>query len=119
MEGLVTQHAWLQRFAGAVTVCDAHGIILEMNDKALETFRDQGGQALIGTDLFACHPEPSRTKLRQVMDARQTNVYTIEKAGRRKLIYQAPWYAAGGEYGGYVEVALEIPTDLPHFLRQP
>jgi hypothetical protein len=45
-----------------------------------------------------------------------TNVYTIEKNGVKKLIYQAPWYE-NGEYRGFVELSLEIPFDLPHFVR--
>jgi hypothetical protein len=35
----------------------------------------------------------------------------------KKLIYQTPWYA-GGEYAGFVEISLEIPFEMPHFIRQ-
>ena len=71
---------------------------------------------MIGTDLLACHPEPARTKLRQLMEARQANVYSIEKGGQKKLIYQAPWYR-DGQYRGFVELILEIPAAIPHFVR--
>ena len=50
------------------------------------------------------------------METQQTNVYTIEKNGVRKLIYQAPWFQDGG-YAGLVELALEIPAVMPHFVR--
>ena len=49
--------------------------------------------------------------------AARPNIYTIEKRGKKKLIYQAPWYA-DGKYAGFVELALEIPETLPHFVRQ-
>ena len=44
------------------------------------------------------------------------NVYTIEKHGIKKLIYQAPWYR-DGEFAGLVELAIELPAELPHFVR--
>jgi hypothetical protein len=50
------------------------------------------------------------------MDNRITNVYTIEKAGVKKLVYQAPWYK-DGRYSGVVEISFEVPFELPHFVR--
>lgn len=100
-----------------MTVCDKEGLILEMNDRAAQTFADDGGYNLIGKNLLDCHPEPARTKLKELLDNRQTNVYTIEKNGVKKLIYQAPWYK-NGVYGGLVELSLEIPFEMPHFVRQ-
>ena len=107
---------WVRQFAGAITVCDRQGIVLEMNDKAVLAYQDQGGRALIGQNLFDCHPEPARSRLKEMMDAQQTNVYTIEKHGVKQLVYQTPWYRAGA-YAGFVEVDLEIPRELPHFVR--
>ena len=109
-------HDWIQSFAGAVTVCDTEGRILEMNDKSREVFAADGGAALVGTNVLDCHPEPSRTKLAGMMRERRANVYTIKKNGRRKLIYQTPWYR-DGVYAGFVELSLEIPWDMPHFDR--
>ncbi len=51
-----------------------------------------------------------------MMKTRSKNVYTIEKNGIKKLIYQSPWYE-NGEYAGFVELSLEIPFELPHFVR--
>ena len=56
-------HAWIHEFPAAITVCDTQGIILEMNARAIETFADQGGAALVGLNLLDCHPEPSRTQV--------------------------------------------------------
>jgi transcriptional regulator with PAS, ATPase and Fis domain len=110
-------HSWVQAFAGSITVCDPEGIILEMNDKAIETFKEQGGKKLIGTNLLDCHPEPARTKLKRLMEAKKANVYTVEKNGKKKLIYQTPWYQ-DEQYGGFVELILEIPEKMPHFVRK-
>jgi transcriptional regulator with PAS, ATPase and Fis domain len=109
--------SWVKEFSGAVTVTDAEGRIIGMNSKALEVFAKDGGAALLGTNVLDCHPEPSRTKLRGLMEEGKRNVYTIEKNGLKKLIYQAPW-AVGGEYRGFVELALEIPFEMPHFVRK-
>jgi hypothetical protein len=112
----MTDHDWIKEFPGAVTVCDAAGVMVAMNDRALMTFAADGGAALLGTNVLDCHPEPARIQLREIMAARTTNVYTIEKRGVKKLIYQAPW-TKNGEYAGFVELSIEIPFEMPHFIR--
>jgi len=112
----MTPHAWVNEFPAAITVSDANGTIIELNARAVKTFEKDGGAKLIGTNVLDCHPEPAKAKLREIMDKRKTNVYTIEKAGTKKLIYQAPWYE-DGEYAGVVELSVEISFDLPHFVR--
>ncbi len=112
----MTSQAWVREFPGAVTVCDAQGIILEMNERAVATFAADGGAALIGRNVLDCHPEPSRTQLAAMLASGQSNAYTIEKNGVRKLIYQSPWYE-DGEYRGFVELSLVIPEELPHRVR--
>ncbi len=112
----MANHSWVQEFPGSITVCDAKGIILEMNDRAVKAFQEQGGEKLIGTNMLDCHPEPARTKTQQLLETRQANVYTIEKGGVKKLIYQTPWFK-GGRYSGFVELSLEIPAEMPHFIR--
>jgi transcriptional regulator with PAS, ATPase and Fis domain len=108
--------AWIKEFPGAVTVSDAGGIILELNDRALTMFASDGGAALIGTNMLDCHPGSARAKLEELMRARRSNSYTTEKKGVHKFVHQAPWYE-NGEYRGYVELVLEIPAPLPHFVR--
>jgi transcriptional regulator with PAS, ATPase and Fis domain len=108
--------AWVDEFPGAMTVCDTEGIILEMNDRAAKAFEKDGGRQLIGSSVLDCHPQPARAKLEELLRTQRANVYTIEKKGVKKLIYQAPWYREG-HYAGFVELALEIPVDMPHFVR--
>jgi hypothetical protein len=109
----MAEHAWVKEFPGKIEVCDKDGILLEMNDKAAEEEKDP---RLIGSNILDCHPEPARAKLKAMLESGQANIYTIEKKGVRKLIYQTPWYQ-DGEYAGIVELSLELPWDMPHFVR--
>ena len=113
---IASNYAWVEKYVGAITVCDTNGIILEMNDESVKANQDQGGEKLIGSNLLDCHPEDARSKLAQLMESRQVNVYTIEKNGKKKLIHQAPWYK-NGKYCGFIELSLEIPQEMPHFMR--
>ena len=113
----MNEHAWIREFPAAITVCNAEGILLEMNDKAAKTFESDGGYKLLGSNMLDCHPEPARTKTERLLTAREKNVYTIEKNGVKKLIYQSPWYK-DGQYAGFMELSLEIPFELEHFVRK-
>ncbi len=109
-------HNWIKEFPSPITVCDADGIILEMNDKSAETFEKDGGIKLIGKSLIDCHPEPAKSKLKEMMKNQNKNVYTIEKNGKKKLIYHTPWYL-NSKYLGFIELSIEIPFEIPHFIR--
>jgi PAS domain-containing protein len=107
---------WTTEFPGAIIVCDPEGIILEMNAAAARTFAADGGLKLVGTNLLNCHPDQARAKVEALIQSRSRNVYTVAKNGVKKLIYQSPWYQ-DGEYAGFVEFSLEIPEEMPHFVR--
>lgn len=111
------EHRWVKEFPGAVTVCDPEGIILEMNDRADRMFAEQGGRALLGKNLLDCHPGPARLTLEKILETRVANVYTVEKNGKKKFIHQGPWFREG-VYAGLVELVLEIPDSIPHFIRK-
>jgi hypothetical protein len=112
----MTIPAWVQNFPGAVTVCDPSGIILDMNTTSADHFSGEGGMNLIGTNLLDCHPEPARSKVKKMLDTQKVNIYTIEKNGVKKLVYQTPWFEEG-QYSGFIELVLEIPFEMPHFIR--
>jgi tRNA U38,U39,U40 pseudouridine synthase TruA len=112
----MTSIAWAKEFPGDITICDAAGVILDMNDCAAESFTKDGGRRLVGSNLLDCHSETSRSKLQQLLAAGKVNAYTIEKGDVKKLIYQTPWYE-DGKHRGLVEVALVLPDVLPHFVR--
>ena len=96
----------------AITVCDKEGKILQMNDKSQKTNHGD----LVGQNVLDCRPEPARTKLVQLMEEHATNAYTIEKNGVRKMIYQTAW-RVDGVVGGLAEISMEIPADMPHYIR--
>ena len=108
--------AWIEGVPVAITVTDADGIIVAMNARSRETFAADGGGALVGTSVFACHPEPGLTKIRALYADRAPNHYTISKGGQRKVIHQIPWERSGA-FAGYVELSIPIPDELPHFDR--
>jgi transcriptional regulator with PAS, ATPase and Fis domain len=107
---------WVKELRAAITVCDREGVALEMNDRAAETHAKDGGRELIGKSLLDCHPERAREIFEELLKTAETNVYTIEKDGVKKLIYQAPWFR-NGVCQGFVELSLPIPFEMPHFVR--
>lgn len=107
---------WTDQIGIAITVTSADGTITEMNPTSITTFAADGGAKLIGTDVLACHPEPSRTKLAVMYKERKPNHYTIQKNGQKKIIHQLPLFKEG-VFQGYVEISIPIPNKLPHFER--
>ena len=106
---------WADEVDCALTVCDTEGVILYMNEKARATFAKHGD--LIGRNLFDCHSERSREMIRRMLATGGTNAYTIEKQGVRKMIYQTA-RKEHGEIRGLVEISMEIPCEMPHYIRK-
>ncbi len=88
-----------------------------MNEKSEHIFERDGGKDLIGKSVFDCHPEPASTKIKEMLSAGSTNVYTIEKNGKKKIIYQSPWRNENA-VGGMIEISFEIPIEMNHFVRE-
>jgi transcriptional regulator with PAS, ATPase and Fis domain len=107
---------WAGELGVAITVSDKSGKILYMNDKSVSTFEKQGGKSLVGTNLSQCHKPESWSKILEILNTGTANSYTIEKNGLKKLIYQAPWYEKG-KIAGLVELSIEIPAIMDHFVR--
>lgn len=109
---------WKDGVNFALTVCDAEGIVTEMNDKAAATFAKFGGKDLIGKSLLDCHSGRSGTMIKKMIAENLSNTYTIEKNGVKKLIHQTPWLK-DGKPAGLVELSFELPAALPHHVRKP
>ena len=105
---------WAKEFNCAVTVCDTEGIIIYMNDKSKETFKDHGD--LVGKSLIPCHNENSKKMIAHLIETGGTNVYTIDKNGQKKMIYQTAW-KQDGKVAGLVELSIVLPNDMPHYVR--
>lgn len=102
----------------AITVCDREGKCLDLNKKSVKVNCKTDDKSLIGKNILDCHPEPARTKLLGQLKEPTINAYTIEKNGVKKLIYQTPWFE-NGEHMGQVEFSIEIPFEMPHYVRKP
>ena len=102
----------------AVTICAKDGTILDMNEKSRKTFLKPGREELIGENVLDCHPEPARSLLDDMLQHPRTNIYTVEKEGLKKLIFQTPWYD-GEEYAGFMELSIVLPADIPNRVRKP
>ena len=95
---------WADGTDCAVTVCDTEGTVLYQNARSAAVNGDVRGRSLI-----PCHNERSRAVIRRLLEEG-------EKQGVRKLIYQTVWRREG-RIGGLVEFSLEIPAELPHYVR--
>ncbi|MDY5968672.1 MAG: diguanylate cyclase [Bacteroidales bacterium] len=103
----------------AITVCDVEGTILDMNHHStVVNGKFPGDKSLVGSNVLDCHPEPARTMVLDMLKEGKKNVYTIEKNGIKKLIYQTPWYD-NSKFAGLMEFSMEIPFEMPHFVRKP
>jgi len=107
---------WVEGLPVAVTVTAADGTITRMNARAREIFAADGGAALVGKSVFACHPPAARAKTEALYRDRRPNHYTVRKRGQKKIVHQLPWFEAG-RFAGIVEISIPIPDDLPHFDR--
>jgi len=110
------QPDWIKEFPAAIIVCDNEGFITNMNEKSAASFAKDGGYDLIGKNLHDCHKQTSNDKIKEIIHDKKSNVYTIEKNGLKKLIFQSPYYE-NSEVRGLVEIVIEIPFDMPHFVR--
>ncbi|HPS74299.1 MAG TPA: PAS domain-containing protein [Bacteroidales bacterium] len=106
----------IDKLDGAVIVTDADGTLIYLNEKALRQYEKEGGKDLIGRKLAGCHSERSNQIIQEMIRTGKNNVYTIEKKGKKKLIFQSPWMV-DGEFRGLIELSLEIPFDMPHYVR--
>lgn len=105
----------LRNFPVAITVTDREGRFIYANDTSARINSGGDAAALLGKQIMDCHNARSQQIIRELF-AGATNVYTITKRGRKKLIFQAPWYQEG-EVAGLVELSMELPDSMPHYDR--
>lgn len=105
---------WAEELECAVTVCDSDGVVVYRNSKSAKTFEKYG--ELLGKNLRECHGEKSWEMIQRMLASGESNSYTIQKDGIKKLIHQTPW-RVGGKIKGLVEFSIVLPPELPHFIR--
>ena len=98
-------------------VSDREHRVVYMNDKSAATYEKEGGRALVGKEMLSCHNERSKAILARLLESGGQNVYTIDKAGQKKLIFQSAWRDEAGDVAGLIELSLVLPPDMPHFVR--
>lgn len=110
---------WAKELPCAVTVCDTEGTIIYMNDKSIEVNVKDGSGSIVGKNLKDCHSEKSWKMIQHLIATEGTNTYTIYKEAQKvkKLIYQTSWFK-DGKIGGLVELSIELPENMPHFIRK-
>lgn len=107
---------WADEMNCGVTVCDAEGIIIYMNEKAKNIFAKYGD--VTGKSLMNCHKTERATAIiHELLETGGTNAYTIEKNGTKKMIYQTAW-KKNGVVAGLVEISMEISEGIPHYVRK-
>ena len=110
------KNTWVKTFPGAIMATDKDGMITDMNDRCAETYKNSGGYDLLGTSALACHKGTSLKKIEALYRSQEVNVYSITKNGKKKLIYQAPYFE-DGVFEGMVELSLPIPDTIHHYNR--
>lgn len=107
---------WENYFNSSVIVCDKELNIIYLNEKAKMMFDENERDNALGRNLIECHNEDSNKKILDIKENLKPNIYTIEKAGIKKLIYQSP-LIKNNEFNGIIELSLEIPDVIPHLKR--
>lgn len=96
----------------AATVCDRDGIVLYQNERAIKRDGD-----VVGKNLYNCHGEKAGQMIRHMMETGSTNTYQIVRHGKKKLLHQTPWFDGSGAVAGLIELAIDLPDDMPVYLR--
>lgn len=104
--------AWITTLDCNVTVCNTACELIYMNEKAEKMY----GSDILGKSLRDCHTDASWAKMEHIIATGESNSYTIEKRGVKKMIHQLPYYQ-NGKVAGIVELSVVIPFDAPHYIR--
>ena len=104
---------WAKELDAAVCVCDLKGIVTYMNKKGVIAY----GSDLTGKEIYSCHPAPALEKFKNLMASGKENIYSIEKNGIKKMVYQLP-LVENGKCVAYAEIVKEIPKEVPHYIRK-
>ena len=110
------QGRWVKELPVAITVCDREGTVIEMNEASATNYESAGGFNLIGKNIKDCHPAKTREILDTIFANGTPHMYSTGKNGIRRLICELPWYN-GGEFSGFVEIAVVLPDVIPHYQR--
>ena len=103
---------WADDTNCAVTVFDTEGVVIYQNKQSISVNGEYRGKRML-----PCHNERSKGIIARILEKVDTNAYTIEKKGIRKMIYQTAWRREDGTVGGIIELSMPIPAEMPHYVR--
>ena len=95
---------WAEEIGCGVTVSDLDSVVIYQNKRARKIFESYGN--LIGKNLKDCHSAKSWEMIQRFLETGESNSYTIEKNGVKKLIHQ------------YLHLILLHMQDQKHVLHQ-
>ena len=98
---------FLQETDMIISVCDADGTIVYMNDKAKNYFQEPGTPELTGSNILDCHPEPSKSQLKKMMTTHETQSLIKGEGEKRRIIHQTPIYK-NKKFNGYIEIIIPL-----------
>ena len=107
---------WAYTYPAEIMVCAPDGLILEMNQTAIQLYQQEGGAQMIGTNVFDHHSEPATSQVRAIVARQQATTYTTQKENRKTLVRIAPWYREE-QYAGFVLITFELPEHLPNIIK--
>jgi len=100
-----------------VAAWEAAGILSGMNTCAGMLFKDAGDGCRPGSEVLACHPEPSRTKFPGTLAFQTSNAYLNTNKGEKRFFFLSPWYP-GGRFAGFVETSFVVPGKIPQLVKE-
>lgn len=104
---------YLENVAFAACVCDKEGVVLYQNARSIKRDGDVRGK-----NLYDCHNPHSGAMIRHMIQTGESNTYEIIRHGKRRLLYQTPWYETPeGPVSGLIELSIDLPDEYPTFNR--
>lgn len=103
---------WVLDSPAAISVCATEGTNIALGRQSTGNFRDNGGKQLIGTSLFAYHPERANAIIRRLQRGHTANTSVVKRKEKHQLVDLGPRYC-DGIFAGLTETIIELPTDMP------
>jgi len=107
-------------FAGiqaSITIADENERIVYLNDMAVEHYGDQGGDALLGSNVYDCHNPTSQDKIRELYsryragDRTPVRYHTEKRDGHAESVVLFP-LVVDGFFRGVAELMWEERREL-------
>lgn len=112
----------MEQDTSPVVICDTAHKIRYMNPAACESYAKDGGAALVGKDLMACHPPRSRAAIEKVVawfsaDRANNRVHTFYNKKDNRDVYMIALRNDDGALIGYYEQHISrTPDPTPLYL---